>query len=206
MSDALEAGFTDRPAYGLARRKELRQALELVSIPDSCCHEFGCPDKETWLHLPDLISRLDSLIEELKPSIVISHTYEGGHPDHDSASFVVAVAQRKYDFRAMEFPLYRSDSSGQMVTGSFIDNAGTVRGERLELSDSERRLKADMLACFVTQANVLSWFDIGVEWLRPTPVYDFSRPPHPEPLLYERWGWGISGSAWRKKAAEAARL
>ncbi len=46
-----------------------------------------------------------------------------------------------------------------------------------------------MLACFRTQAAILSHFDRQAERFRPAPAYDFTAPPHPGPLNYEDWGW-----------------
>ena len=59
-----------------------------------------------------------------------------------------------------------------------------------------------MLACFRTQADILSRFDPVVERLRPAPAYDFTQPPHPGPLNYETWGWALTGARWRQLATE----
>src|ERR1700757_3501531 len=75
--------------------------------------------------------------------------------------------------------------------------------EVLELSSAERGLKSRMLECFRTQVQMLSQFCRDGERFRESPQYDFSVAPHPGPLLYERWGWGISGSVWRAKASQA---
>ena len=39
------------------------------------------------------------------------------------------------------------------------------------------------------------------ERFRPTPGYDFSRPPHPGLLWYERLGWPLDGARWRRAVA-----
>ena len=66
-----------------------------------------------------------------------------------------------------------------------------------------------MVACHATQARVLAPFPLGPERFRSAPRYDFSRPPHPGPLHYERADsgatWGIDGARWRAEATAAAR-
>lgn len=207
MQDARAAGFTTRRSYAAARRSELRAALKMVSIPRRNLHRCNYPDQEAYLHLPALIERVDRLVWELRPSLVISHAYEGGHPDHDSAAFAVAMVRRAMlrrlgrSFRHLEFPLYHAGATGEMITNEFVD--GDSRAEVLDLSSAERDLKRRMLNCFRTQVQMLRQFCRDCERFRESPPYDFSRPPHLGLLLYERWGWGISGSVWREKACEA---
>lgn len=91
-----------------------------------------------------------------------------------------------------------------MITGQFIERFGTE--ETVILTPAERELKRKMLRCFTTQQTILKEFSVQHELFRPAPLYDFSEPPHPGPLLYERWGWGISGDTWRRRAREAQRV
>jgi len=204
MQDARAAGFRTRRGYALARGRELRKALALIPIPRRNCHRCDYPDKEAYLNLPALLNQVDRLIAELRPSLVISHAYEGGHPDHDAAAFAVAMAlQRGRLFRHLEFPLYHAGEAGEMIAGEFLP--GESKGEEVfELSPAERKLKLRMLECFRTQAHFVGQFPLDRERFRESPGYDFSQAPHPGPLLYERWGWGIPGSVWRAKALEAA--
>jgi N-acetylglucosamine malate deacetylase 2 len=44
------------------------------------------------------------------------------------------------------------------------------------------------------------------ERFRDAPAYDFTRPPHEGPLMYERWNFDLSGAGWRKCACAAMRL
>ena len=208
MQDARAAGFTNRRSYAAARRKELREALGMVSIPRRNWHRCDYLDKEAYLYLPALIERVSRLVGELRPSVVLSHAYEGGHPDHDAAAFAVAMVRRAmlrrfgWSFRHLEFPLYHAGANGEMVANEFL-GGDPQADEVLELSSAERDLKSRMLECFRTQVQMLRQFCQDRERFRESPQYDFSMAPHPGPLLYERWGWGISGSVWRAKACEA---
>jgi LmbE family N-acetylglucosaminyl deacetylase len=205
MKDATALGFATREAYASARRVELERALHLIPVPYANCIQFCFPDKEACLNLPDLVAQMDSLIAWLKPSLVMSHAYEGGHPDHDAAAFAVAaVRERRQSFRHIEFPLYHANPRGQMITGQFLDNGPSSGAEVIALSSAERFLKSKMLACFRTQKEMLNHFRLDAERFRDAPEYDFARPPHPGLLLYERWGLGITGAEWLRQVQQLA--
>jgi hypothetical protein len=65
------------------------------------------------------------------------------------------------------------------------------------LSPEEQAIKTQMFAAYPSQAEVLKNFPVSEEMFRDAPTYNFRLPPHEGPLLYERWGWGISGAEWR---------
>jgi len=205
MVDARAHGFSSRADYAAARRRELLAALNLLKIPVSNHFEFPLRDKEAYLNLPALVAYLDLLVRILKPDLVLSCAYEGGHPDHDAVAFAAAsVAKRDRSFLHHEFPLYHSNGSGEMVSGEFLEYGIAPRMEQvIEFTPEDRELKKKLLACFPSQAEILSCFRLDSERFRAAPLYDFTEPPHPGPLLYERWGWGISGASWRQQASEA---
>jgi LmbE family N-acetylglucosaminyl deacetylase len=206
MHEAGAQGIRTRQEYASIRRRELLEALQFLKIPPANCHQFPLRDKEAYLNLPALAAHLELLIHTLKPAVVLASAYEGGHPDHDAVAFAVSrVAARSQSFEHREFPLYHSSPEGQMVTGQFIGN-GPRAEEVLLLSPPERELKHAMLSCFRTQAEMLSNFTVESERFRAAPPHDFTKPPHSGPLLYERWDWGISGTAWRTQAADALAL
>jgi LmbE family N-acetylglucosaminyl deacetylase len=49
-------------------------------------------DQEASLHLAGLTRELVRVFEELGPEVVLTHPYEGGHPDHDATAFAVHAA------------------------------------------------------------------------------------------------------------------
>jgi LmbE family N-acetylglucosaminyl deacetylase len=201
LKDAARLGFWTRQAYASARRRELFEALKLLEIAPSHCVECGVADQEAFLNLPAIIERLDSLVRELRPRRILTHAYEGGHPDHDAAALAVAMlSNRRSGFDHLEFPLYHSSNDGQMITGQFLAGPDSAEQQVIRLSPGEHNLKSAMLACFQTQQEILSRFSLECERFRSAPAYDFTLPPHPGPLLYERWGWAIHGTAWREQA------
>ena len=199
-------GLRSRKSYAAARRRELTEALRMVSVAPENRIQLDFADQEAYLHLPSLAEQLDTLIGKIRPDAVLSPAYEGGHPDHDSAAFAVAVVRkRRKSFRHWEFPLYHAGARGGIVKGEFLPQDEPRRESVIMLSWEERLLKRRMLACFSTQLDFLSNFKLRCERFRRAGACDFRKPPHAGALLYERWGWGISGEDWRKRAASAIK-
>jgi LmbE family N-acetylglucosaminyl deacetylase len=214
--DGRAAGFPDRAGYACARRMELLRALRLAGIGAHRVYYLGLPDQTATEDLADLALRIRALLLALQPEIVLTHPYEGGHPDHDAAAFAVHAACALYpgrgagddgdgasEWRAppliVEFTSYHAGGEG-MVTSRFLDD----RGARIvRLSAGERALKRRMLDCYATQRRVLSWFTIESESFRPAPSYDFTVPPHQGRLWYEWFDWGMDGERWRRRANAA---
>src|ERR1044071_4691952 len=148
LQDASAAGFHSRKAYATARRRELRNALRLTGVDRSRLRVFSYVDKETWLHLTELISRLADLINGLRPNLVLSPDYEGGHPDHDSTAFAVHMARRvSTPFIHREYPLYHANEAGAMVTGEFLPGLALPE-EIVDFTPAEQTRKQRMLASF----------------------------------------------------------
>jgi LmbE family N-acetylglucosaminyl deacetylase len=165
--DARAKGFTTRRGYAQARRNELFAALQMIGSPRGNCHQCEYPDKEAYLHLPELIAAVVALIANWKPSLIVTSAYEGGHPDHDAAAFAVAaVRQTMQSLRVLEFPMYHADGRGEMVTAEFLPTASSAGEEGLTLSEAERELKSHMVDCFVTQRETLRVFSLDREPLR----------------------------------------
>src|SRR5258707_2548202 len=110
LVDASTAGFSSRDSYAAARRQELYGALDILGLKDVQYVQFPFVDKDVYLHLPELIHRMVDLVEQIRPGIVLSPAYEGGHPDHDSAALAVALAgiDCRHKFRHTEYRLYHA--------------------------------------------------------------------------------------------------
>jgi LmbE family N-acetylglucosaminyl deacetylase len=207
-SDALVAGCSTRESYAEIRRKEAVDALASVGIGEDAITNLRFTDQRASFHLRELSELLQALVERLRPEIVLTHAYEGGHPDHDSVAFACHMAQRvcrpEARFQLCEFTGYHAANGGMEVYRFLPDEEHEQYIYRL--SAEERELKISMITKFATQGRTLQPFSSPeVERFRVAPDYDFTRPPHEGKLWYENFNWGVDGMAWRKMASQTLR-
>jgi LmbE family N-acetylglucosaminyl deacetylase len=206
-ADARAAGFADRATYAAARRAELEQMFRLAGIHPRQARYCGLTDREAVHALVWLARSLERVLAETRAELVLTHPYEGGHPDHDATAFAAHAACRRLaeEHHAapalVEAPGYHW-RDGRMLRGEFLPGAA-AGGTTRRLEPSERALKQRLLACFPSQESTLRPFPVDRLSFRPAPAYDFTRPPHAGPLLYERFGWGMTGRRWRRHARAA---
>ncbi len=192
LADAAREGHADPQSYARAREDELARALSL-SGADPARKRLEVPDQEAIAEVGAITKRLTRLLRDSDIRWVLTHTYEGGHPDHDA----VALAAHATGAEIFEFPGYHAGPSGGFATG-FLPASSPAISVALPPPDLSR--KRTMLDCFRSQAEILSRFDIATEHFRRAPRYDFTRPPSAGRLLYEEWGW-MTGDEWRRLAA-----
>lgn len=190
-----------REAYAEARKKEALQALAHADISSQRIFWLGGVDQEAVFDICLLGQRLAELMAKMRPDVVITHAYEGGHPDHDAAAVVARLATLRFDHAPLllEMTSYHA-RDGRCVTGEFLER-GSAPEIRIELPQSDRERKARMMGAYTSQRLVLENFPIDCEPLRVAPDYDFSQPPHPGKLWYECMGWPMTGERWRELAA-----
>ena len=201
-----------RELYACVRAEEAASALAHVNISSERIVFLSGVDQEAIFHVRQIVEEWVPIVREFKPSVIITHAYEGGHPDHDTAALVARVgaqiAARQTDSHPdlVEMTGYYA-FEGKRMTGQFLSPPRLAAshietGVQLKMSIEERKRKARMLGCYVSQWHVLSDFPLEPEKLRPAPFYDFTRPPHEGPLWYETLGWPITGALWRELAAQ----
>jgi LmbE family N-acetylglucosaminyl deacetylase len=192
--DSRALGFATSEAYTAARRAELQAAMELAGIEPARLIGLGCPDQEASARLPWITREL--VRHFAGTEIVLTHAYEGGHPDHDATAFAVHAACRSLGAGApavLEMPLYRAGPNGWLKQ-SF--GSGTSAETIVVLSQAERARKQAMFTAHASQASVLAGFAIETEPFRLAPDYDFTRPPNGGDVLYESQNWGMTGDRW----------
>lgn len=189
-------GFGTSVEYAAARRVELVRALRLGGIQDERMLHLDLPDQELMQNIVFATNELARFFEAISPDTVITHSYEGGHQDHDATAFAVEAACKLLVSRkinpptVIEFTSYHANSNSHMVTGRFLQKDGPTQ-VTVKLSAAECELKRRMFLCFETQRTVLKLFNIGAETFRRSPKYNFTQPPTAGPILYERL-WKIS--------------
>jgi N-acetylglucosamine malate deacetylase 2 len=192
MGDARRLGFATREAYGRHRAGELGSALAALGFAGRLlCYEI--PDQEAVFQIEAVLPRLRR--DTAGAGCIVTHPYEGGHPDHDAAALLAS----RLALPVVEFACY-ARVGGERVFGRFVDDPG--RAEAVRVLDAEDRVRVDRaLAAHSSQAGVFgSWRPAFERW-RAAPYYDFGRAPPGEVCLYDGFGWALTQARWRAIAA-----
>ncbi len=206
--DARAHGFASLADYRAARRRELEAACALAGIPSSQLRQLGIPDQRAAHALGNLADQVLQQLREFRPEVVVTHPYEGGHPDHDACAFAVHTAVRQMAATGEQTPLiveaafYHQGPQGGIETGVFLPGSGPAAVEHW-LSPEERERKQALLASFPTQRETLQFFPVDVERFRIAPAYNFAERPHPGKLFYEYFLWGMTGDRFCSEARAA---
>jgi LmbE family N-acetylglucosaminyl deacetylase len=207
LDSAREAGFATRSDYARARRAEFNRVMSLCAVPQSFLFIMGLVDQHVTFNLIELAQRLSKIFADVHPELVITHPYEGGHPDHDAVAFAVHAARRISEHsggrrpRLVEMTSYHAND-GKMEVGVFLPQPGCYP-TIFNLSEQERRAKQELLDCYETQRKTLANFRTDIEQFRFAPEYNFTRPPHDGRLFYDYFDWGITSAHWRQLASAA---
>jgi len=205
---ARAAGFAGNDGYRQARVRETADALALIGRGDVPVSRLGFPDQQAVFHIPRIVSRLMEIMRAKKFRYVVTHPYEGGHPDHDATALAVHAAcflLREDGFEAplpVEMTSYHL-AGGRMIYGAFLPAPGAGPVETFAFDAGEQDRKQRMLQCYKTQYRTLTEFPLDAERFRAAPSYDFLEPPHPGPLAYETFMWRMDGAGWRRAAGRA---
>lgn len=188
------------------RRHEVASSLARGGIaPERLLPSLGFVDMWSVRSLEAMVSTLRTLIERIAPSWILTHPYEGGHPDHDAVAFAVRNVVDALGARApllWEAAGYHRGADRSLRRGEFVTDASEVTIE-IPLSAEDLRQKDGMLACFESQPLLQLLLPFPTERFRPAPRYDFSQPPA-VPLHYEliSSSW-MDGAEWRSTVAAA---
>jgi len=208
LTDGAPRSIPDRESYAATRSQELARALALAGIGENRACVLGAVDQESSFALVELTVALEKLIAEFHPAVVVTHPYEGGHPDHDAAAFIVAAAVRRHRQKTLviEFTSYHNRTPEaalpELEVGTFLANSPGPVDLRI-LSPEARERKRRLFDCFESQQHMLVQFPVNIERFRVSPAYDFGAPPHSGMLFYEDKNWGLTGEEWRRLARQA---
>jgi LmbE family N-acetylglucosaminyl deacetylase len=209
LRDAGKLGFRTAEEYAAARAREMRAALALAGLAEQQLIELHVPDQQAALVLPQLTNWLAELFRSKQTWLVLTHAYEGGHPDHDAVAFAVHAARHTLDAAGepppvlIEMPYYRQAAHGSVVQGFDAEDGVYVA----ELNDAQLALKTEIMNCHASQLQLFGRSSAGFrtrhESFRLAPAYDFSEPPNGGRRLYEAWGLNVTGTQWQDEAARA---
>lgn len=206
--DSRAHGFLDLSDYRRARVKELSSMFAVAGLGRVSRSSFNFPDQEAALNLPEITRQLVQHIAHHDPDAILTHPYEGGHPDHDACAFAVHYAVELSRLRGrrrpliLEAPFYNASPEG-VEPGTFLELSVVMPEVVYELTSTEQRNKHVLVECFTTQKETLRGFHDTTERYRIAPVYDFSQSPHRGKLLYESYPWGMNSEYFCQLAQEA---
>lgn len=203
--DAHRHGFADTAAYARARSEEVAAALAAAGRSDIAARTLGVSDQGAAHDLVGIARRLMPLLADR--DLVLTHACEGGHPDHDATAFAVwaavtLLARAGAAPATVEMPFYRAGPDGTWLRQSFADPEGVGA---LALTSAEATAKRAMLDAHASQRDTLSDFALTPEFFRPATRADFTILPNGGALLYERYGWGLTGAHWLDLVRDATR-
>lgn len=204
MGDAARLGFATREDYAAARARELDRAIAALGARPARI-AYGVADQEAIEALPLIIDRLARDLDGM--TVVVTHAYEGGHPDHDAVACAVAHAVERIGLTGgdapaiVEFASYHLHGSERVWARFWPDTEHPEFARAFSDEDSARVEAA--LAAHATQVAVFDDWRPFVEWWRAAPAHDFAAPPPPGACLYDRFGWVMTSTRWRELAAEA---
>ncbi|MEO7971104.1 MAG: PIG-L family deacetylase [bacterium] len=207
MQDAKAAGFEARADYSRARREECLAALAIANVPEDHVVDLAIADQLASNDLADLTKKIATFLQQSAPDIVVTHPYEGGHPDHDATAFATHAALRLMKLNGLKPPvlfemgLHPSEDFKTKVP-DFLSSTERETTTLL-LDDRAKELKQRMFACFETQRESLDASPIGPEKFRQPLAYDFTSPPQAGKLHYEKFDWAPTRQEWQSRACDA---
>jgi N-acetylglucosamine malate deacetylase 2 len=209
LVDARASGFDRAAAYARARAAEFREAMQMLNIEARAVEMLRLADQCAARDLYLLTQRLVEVFLRRSIRVVITHAYEGGHPDHDAVAFAVhaardLLANHGHPLEIVEMPFYRLGEEG-MVVQSFAPSIDAGPEMQLHLSLCAQNQKRQLLDAYPTQRPTLSIFRLDVERFRLAGQYDFAALPNGGKVLYDRHDWGVKGAQWRDFAEQSLR-
>jgi len=207
LLDAHAAGFTTREDYAAARKAECLAALSLANVPEERVVDLAVTDQCASRCLSELTRKIATFLQQASANIVVTHPYEGAHPDHDATAFATHAA-----LRLLKTNGFRPPAVFEMALHPGPDSIAKLpeflpggEGETtiLLLDEPSQLLKQQMFSCFETQRASLKVSPVGPEKFRLPANYDFCIPPAEGKLYYEDFQWSLPPEQWQALAREA---
>ena len=139
------AAYNTPHAYGVCRARELDAVLGRAGIPPKRRFRLGGADQRCARMLERLARELRDLLCRLKPAVLLTHAYEGGHPDHDASAFAAQTACRLLSEppARLEFTSYHG-RGGRFECASFLPNGD--EGLLARMDEGQRTFKRALMA------------------------------------------------------------
>jgi LmbE family N-acetylglucosaminyl deacetylase len=186
-----------REAYAALRRKEALESMHAVGVKDvlflaDMPRGEALVDQELFQNLWPAFDLLADIVRRRMTTALLTLAYEGGHPDHDSCSFLAAQLAKLASVPCWEAPLYHRAEDGTGIFQEFVGRSGEEIVVRPTPMEQDR--KRAMCLVYRSQGDFLERFDVAKEIVRPQLAYDYTQPPHPGKVNYELWQWKMTAA------------
>jgi LmbE family N-acetylglucosaminyl deacetylase len=187
--------YGSREAYAALRRKEALVSMHAAGVQDvvflaDLPGGESLVDQELFRNLWPALDLLADIMRRRMTTALLTLAYEGGHPDHDSCSFLAAQLAKFMRVPCWEAPLYHRNEEGGGTFQQFLAASGNEADVRPTPEEEQR--KREMCLAYSSQGDFLSHFKTSPEVVRPQLAYDYTRPPHPGKTNYEVWQWKMT--------------
>src|SRR5690349_12548812 len=154
LDDARGCGLTTREEYATLRHSELETVLALLDVTAEQAECLGVVDQEATLHMPEIARSIADRVKMLAPDVILTHPYEGGHPDHDATALATHIALKLLTGECTRVPALLEFASYHARDERFVpleflsaDSAEIV----VYLSLSETASKRSLIDCYRSQ-------------------------------------------------------
>ncbi len=207
--------YGSREAYAALRRKEALASMHAAGVKDviflaDLPGGESLVDQELFRNLWPAFDLLADIMRRRMTTALLTLAYEGGHPDHDSCSFLAAQLAKLAGVPCWEAPLYHRNADGSGTFQEFLASSGAE--VEVHPTSQEEQRKREMCVAYSSQGDFLSRFQLAPEIVRPQIAYDYAHPPHEGVTNYEAWQWKMTaqevsaafGEFLRSSAAQSA--
>lgn len=189
------------------RTNECAQALSLLDIPSKNIIEFGVTNTNGSQVLVALTKKIAAFLQQSATDIVLTHPYEGGHPDHDATAFATHAAIQLLKRNGFAMPVLfeiavRPTHDGLKRVLDFLPGSWR-EATTWVLDEKSKTLKKKMLECLSLESAGVNTVSLKAERFRRPPDYDFTHPSLTGKAYYENFMSGITGDQWASLARRA---
>jgi len=190
-----------------AKTKACISALALANVPSDHVVELGVTNIQEPHSLASLSREIAGYLQRFRPEIVLTHPYDGGHPDHDATAFATHAAIRLMQNNGFEPPALfemglHPSTDGQKRELDFFPGTW-LETTTLVLDEKTRNLKRRMFDYVAVQEGNLRGTTLSLERFRRSPDYDFSIAPNAGKPAYESFDPEMTGVRWQVLSRKA---
>ena len=137
------------------RESEGRAAAGVLGLPEANLTFWDFPDGHVVDHLTEVVSKMELLINTVKPDRICCGAFEQGHLDHDSTNYAVSMV---FEGPIFENPFYHAYLSRVQKLNRFAIPGGE---EVLHLTPDEQRFKKDFAKLYPSTNiwSCLFWYE-----------------------------------------------